>query len=74
MYIKNFEELEQIQATCTAALSGKFSGEGHKRAIVLCGGTGCLSSMVQILISSRCTCFENANSTGSILRARAKMR
>ncbi|MGM9644987.1 MAG: NADH-quinone oxidoreductase subunit NuoF [Eubacteriales bacterium] len=44
MFIKNFEELEKIQAACTAALSDKFSGAGRKRAIVLCGGTGCLSS------------------------------
>ena len=42
--IKNFEELAQLQAACTAALSDKFSGKGEKRAIVLCGGTGCLSS------------------------------
>ena len=44
MFIKNFDELAKIQASCTTALSGKFSGEGNKRAIVLCGGTGCLSS------------------------------
>ncbi len=44
MFVKNFEELEALQAACTTALSGKFKGEGHKRAIVLCGGTGCLSS------------------------------
>ena len=44
MIIKNFDELAKIQASCTTALSGKFSGEGSKRAIVLCGGTGCLSS------------------------------
>ncbi|MBR2906711.1 MAG: 4Fe-4S binding protein [Clostridia bacterium] len=42
--IKNFEELEQRQAACTASLSDKFTGKGHKRAILLCGGTGCLSS------------------------------
>ena len=42
--IKNFEELAQLQATCTATLADKFSGKGEKRAIVLCGGTGCLSS------------------------------
>ncbi len=42
--IKNFEELAQLQATCTATLSDKFSGKGEKRAMVLCGGTGCLSS------------------------------
>ena len=42
--IKNFEELANLQAACTATLSDKFSGKGEKRAIVLCGGTGCLSS------------------------------
>ena len=42
--IKNFEELAKLQATCTATLGDKFSGKGEKRAIVLCGGTGCLSS------------------------------
>ena len=42
--IKNFEELAELQAACTATLSNKFSGKGEKRAIVLCGGTGCLSS------------------------------
>ena len=42
--IKNFEELAQLQAACTATLGDKFSGKGEKRAIVLCGGTGCLSS------------------------------
>ena len=42
--IKNFEELAKIQAACTATMSDKFSGKGEKRAIVLCGGTGCLSS------------------------------
>ncbi len=42
--IKNFEELANLQAACTATLADKFSGKGEKRAIVLCGGTGCLSS------------------------------
>ena len=42
--IKTFEELKQLQDTCTATLSDKFSGKGETRAIVLCGGTGCLSS------------------------------
>jgi len=42
--IKNFEELANLQAVCTATLGDKFSGKGEKRAIVLCGGTGCLSS------------------------------
>ena len=42
--IRNFEELAAKQASCAANLAAKFSGEGHKRAIVMCGGTGCLSS------------------------------
>ncbi len=42
--IRTFEDPEKRQAACTAALSDKFTGQGHKRAIVLCGGTGCLSS------------------------------
>ena len=42
--IKNFEELEAKQSACAKCLAAKFSGESGKRAIVLCGGTGCLSS------------------------------
>ncbi len=42
--IKSFEELQAKSAECTKCLDGKFKGEDGKRAIVLCGGTGCLSS------------------------------
>lgn len=42
--IKNFEELAAKQSSCAACLSGKFEGAEGKRAVVLCGGTGCLSS------------------------------
>ncbi len=42
--IKNFEELAAKQATCTKCLDDKFKGNDGKRHIVLCGGTGCLSS------------------------------
>ena len=42
--IKTFEELESKQATCTKCLDDKFTGKDGKRHIVLCGGTGCLSS------------------------------
>ena len=42
--IKSFEELQAKSAQCTQCLDGKFKGENGKRAIVLCGGTGCLSS------------------------------
>ncbi len=42
--IKNFEELKTKQQECSACLAAKFSGTSGKRAVVLCGGTGCLSS------------------------------
>ena len=42
--IKNFEELKQTSAKCASCLSAKFTGGDGKRHIVLCGGTGCLSS------------------------------
>ena len=42
--IRNFEELEAKQALCTKCLEDKFTGNDGKRHIVLCGGTGCLSS------------------------------
>ena len=42
--IKNFQELNETSAKCAACLSAKFTGNDGKRHIVLCGGTGCLSS------------------------------
>ena len=42
--IKSFEDLTNISEKCTACLQAKFSGSDGKRHIVLCGGTGCLSS------------------------------
>ena len=42
--IKNFEELKKVSASCASCLSAKFTGGDGKRHIVLCGGTGCLSS------------------------------
>ncbi len=42
--INTFEELAAIQQETSAALTGKFKGENGKRAVVFCGGTGCLSS------------------------------
>lgn len=42
--IKSFEELYSKQHDCAVCLASKFQGEGGKRAVVLCGGTGCLSS------------------------------
>ena len=42
--IKTPEQLNEKIAACSACLDGKFKGENGKRAVVLCGGTGCLSS------------------------------
>ena len=42
--IKNFDELNQMQAKCASCLGAKFTGSDNKRHIVLCGGTGCISS------------------------------
>ncbi len=42
--IKNFEELNQMSAKCASCLNSKFTGADGKRHIVLCGGTGCISS------------------------------
>ena len=42
--IKTPEQLNERVAACSACLDGKFKGENGKRAVVLCGGTGCLSS------------------------------
>ena len=42
--MKNFAELDAAVCSCTEALNAKLEGLGGKRAILLCGGTGCLSS------------------------------
>ena len=42
--IKNFDQLNQMRDKCASCLSNKFTGKDGQRHIVLCGGTGCLSS------------------------------
>ncbi len=42
--IKTYEEFQAKYESCASAIANKFSGAGNKRAMVLCGGTGCLSS------------------------------
>ena len=42
--MKNFAELDAKICSCTDALTAKIDGSNGKRAILLCGGTGCLSS------------------------------
>ena len=40
----NTQQFEEMSCKCTANLEAKFSGSDGKRHVVLCGGTGCLSS------------------------------
>ena len=42
--MKTFAELDAKICSCTDALKGKIDGTNGKRSILLCGGTGCLSS------------------------------
>ena len=42
--MKTFAELDAKICSCTQALNAKIEGLDGKRAILLCGGTGCLSS------------------------------
>ena len=42
--VKNFDELKKLSCDCSKCLSAKFSGNDGKRHMVLCGGTGCISS------------------------------
>ena len=42
--MKNFAELDSKICSCTDALTAKLDGSNGKRAILLCGGTGCISS------------------------------
>ncbi len=42
--LRTLEELSSSQCECTKKLDEKFSGKDGKRHIVICGGTGCMSS------------------------------
>ena len=42
--IDTVQKLEECSSTCTKCLDDKLTGADGKRHIVLCGGTGCLSS------------------------------
>ena len=42
--IKTLDQLTSSQHDCTQRLDDKFSGKDGKRHIVICGGTGCMSS------------------------------
>ena len=49
--IKTVNELEKRITSCSKCLENKFSGKDNKRHIVVCGGTGCLSSDSQEIIN-----------------------
>ena len=42
--MKTFDELSSKICACEEALNSKLDGSNGKRAILLCGGTGCISS------------------------------
>ncbi len=42
--IRNFADLDKTCQDCSSCLDAKFTGSDGKRHVVLCGGTGCLSS------------------------------
>ena len=44
MDVKTTQQLDNIIGGCAEALNNKLSGADGKRAVLLCGGTGCLSS------------------------------
>ena len=44
------QELLQKIEVCSEQINDKFTGKGGKRAIVICGGTGCLSSDAQAIL------------------------
>ena len=48
--IKTEKDLRQKISSCTDCLKAKFDGTNGKRAIIVCGGTGCLSSDSQAII------------------------
>ncbi|MBR2891254.1 MAG: NADH-quinone oxidoreductase subunit NuoF [Bacilli bacterium] len=50
--IRTEQELVSKIESCKSCLEKKFNGENGKRAIVICGGTGCLSSNAQQIIDN----------------------
>ena len=50
--IKTLQDLENKIAHCSECVSNKFNGKDGKRHIVVCGGTGCLSSDSQKIIDN----------------------
>ena len=49
--INSFEEFEKKSKACVDCVTKKFSGEDGKRHLLVCGGTGCLSSNSQEILN-----------------------
>ena len=48
--INTKQELLQKIEVCTELVTDKFNGKGGKHSVVICGGTGCLSSDSQVIL------------------------
>ena len=49
---KSFEEFDKKSNACVECIEKKFNGQDGKRHILVCGGTGCLSSRSEEIIKS----------------------
>ena len=47
---KSFEEFDKKSNSCVECIEKKFNGKDGKRHILVCGGTGCLSSRSEEII------------------------
>jgi len=64
--INTVEELEQKIASCTGCVDSKLTGADEKRHIVLCGGTGCLSSNSKEIMEKFKTVLEEKGLTDKV--------
>ena len=64
--IGTVEELEQKIASCTGCVDSKLTGADEKRHIVLCGGTGCLSSNSKEIMEKFKTVLEEKGLTDKV--------
>ena len=59
--IKTIEDLKNTLSNCSKCMKEKFDGQDNKRHIVVCGGTGCLSSNSQEIIDNFNKLIEEKN-------------
>ncbi len=64
--IGTVEELERKIASCTGCVDSKLTGADEKRHIVLCGGTGCLSSNSKEIMEKFKTVLEEKSLTDKV--------